>query len=923
MANGVVAVDESAVRSNVTKISSMPLEGKEAGRWTRFFTEEGVHPFHGIEWKVADAKITNAKGEVIFEQRNIEVPAWWDQTTINIVADKYFRVIDGIRESSVKQIFTRVAVTLTQWAKEQSYFETDKDAEIFEQELIYSLLHQYGAFNSPVWFNIGVPGRKQTASACFISSVDDSLKGIIEFQSSELEIFKGGSGSGSNLSSLRSSYEKISAGSYTSGPLAFMKGADAYAGAMKSGGATRNAAKIVVLDIDHPDILETRDGRPGFVKCKAVEEKRAHDLINIGYSSAYDDPNSAYKNVSYQNANHSVSVSNDFMKAVESDGAWHTRERVGGKIIHTYKARELWNEIAQAAWFCGDPGLQFSDIINKWHTTPSVGRIRSSNPCGEFLHIDNTACNLCAINLIKFFHNNEFNLEEFSHIIRVFVTAQNAIIAKADYPTSLITSNSHQLRPIGLNYGNLGALLMRLGYGYDSDEGRAIAARLASLMTGYAYIASAKLAARIGPFAKYKENSKAMLDVMRMHRVETSNICGRWNQTEDTLGFDTESMKIWNEVVELGEKYGFTVSQATLQAPLGTLSFLLQADTTGIEPAVSLVSYKSLVGGGYEKLVNKSISPALRSLGYNDIDINNICDYVEKNGYIEDAPGFNPDHLPIFDCALPTGPSERHLQPMAHIKMLAAIQPLITCAQSKTINLPENTTPKEIADLYMESWKLGLKSVTIYRNGSKKSQPLSTKSSEEDEKVTKSEETAVVAKRRIMPTDCMGSRHRFSINGHKGYIVMNEYPDGTLGEVFLKLGKSGSTMGSLIDGFTQLLSIALQHGVPLDNLINSFIHTKFEPAGMTMNPEIRFTDSLYDYLFKLLDIKYFEGVNSGMNVHPSQMVHHDSEPPSDRPSMGPPTMSLDAPSCGNCGAIMRRNGACYLCDTCGHSSGCS
>jgi ribonucleoside-diphosphate reductase alpha chain len=536
--------------------------------------------------------------------------------------------------------------------------------------------------------------------------------------------------------------------------------------------------------------------------------------------------------------------------------------------------------------------------------------------------VDDTACNLCAINLVKFFQDGKLDVEAFQHTVRVFVTAQNAIVQKADYPTSKITENSHNLRPIGLNYGNLGGLLMRLGYGYDSDEGRAIAARLASLMTGYAYSVSAKLAARVGPFASFHDNSQAMLAVMRMHRVETSNICQRWNLSKDPLGVDTESMKVWNEVIELGEKYGFTISQATLQAPLGTLSFLLQADTTGIEPAFSLVSYKSLVGGGHERLVNKSIKPALQNLGYPDKDIGEICDFVERNGYVEGAPGLDSTHLPVFDCASPIGPSQRHLPPMAHIKMLAAIQPLITCAQSKTINLPESTTVQEVADLYMESWKLGLKSVTIYRNGSKRSQPLSAKS--EEAKKEEKAETGIANKRRPMPVDCQGSRHRFEINGHKGYIVMNEYPDGSLGEVFLRLGKSGSTIGSLIDGFTQLLSIALQYGVPLDGLIRSFIHTKFEPAGFTTNPNIRFTDSLYDYLFKVFDLKYYEGINSGLNGHAESAEEvHESEPPSDRSSMRPPVMSLDAPSCGQCGAIMRQNGACYICDTCGHSSGCS
>ena len=924
-----VEADSTARSCKVVELKNTPnKDSVDAGRWVRFFTKEGLHPFDEIEWKIVDAKIVGVDGRVVFEQRNVEVPKWWGVTTIGIVADKYFRVVNGVKECSVKQMIRRVAKALRVWADQQKYFNTDQDAQIYEDELCHILLNQYGAFNSPVWFNIGIPGRKQQASACFISGVKDSLDDIMDFQKSEVMIFAGGSGSGANLSDLRSSYERLSSGAFTSGPISWMKGFDKYADAMKSGGSTRNAAKIMVLDMDHPDILKTRDGRPGFIRCKAAAEKVAHDLAKVGYSVAYDDPNSVYKIVPYQNANHSVSVSDEFMAAVENDGEWSTSERTTGKEVHKYRARDLWHEVAEAAWTCGDPGIQFTDTINNWHTTPKAGRIRSSNPCSEFLNIDNTACNLCAINLTKFFDGNRFVFDRFDHVVRVLVTAQNAIIAMAEYPTQAIAENSKKLRPIGLNYGNLGTLIMKLGRGYDSDEGRAIAARLASLMTGCAYVTAAKLAARTGAFAMWEANRDDMMCVMAKHADANEKICTRWELDHDPLGEDvvSRSAAVWYEAIELGRKYGYSVSQASLQAPLGTLSFLMEMDTTGIEPAFSLVSYKSLVGGGVLKLACASVKDALENLGYSDVEIAEILAYIEANDCIEGAPNLDSDHLLVFDGSMPSGPSGRCLSPMSHVKMLAAIQPLITCAMSKTVNLPESVTIDEIADIYMRAWKLGVKCIALYRDKCKLSQPLVTKSASES-LTPSSKPVEKVYKRRHLPAEVSGFRHRFSINGFKGYIMMNEYPDGSLGEVFLKLGKTGSTVAGLIDGFTQLLSLALQYGVPLDKMIRSFIHTKFDPAGYTDNPQIRFTDSLYDYLFKLLDIRYYGGQNSGLEERMASLVPHKGE--SDEPISIPPVpvpsvaLNMSAPVCSKCGNIMRRVGTCHACPICGRTTGCS
>lgn len=925
--------------SDITSKPRFITVQEKAGRWSRLFTKPDVHPFDEVEWKTVDAEIRKADGSVAFEQKNVEVPAWWNQTTINIVADKYFRIINGVKENSVKQMFLRVSNTLTAWALEQNYFESESDSLIFRDELIYALLHQYGAFNSPVWFNLGVPGRRQAASACFISGVDDTLDGIMEFQKSESVIFAGGSGSGANLSNIRSSYEKLASGSYTSGPMSWMRGLDQYAMAMKSGGSTRNAAKMVVLDMDHPDILETKDKRPGFIRSKSVEEKLAHQLVEIGYSTNYDDPNGAYKRVMYQNANHSVSIPDSFMQAVVDDQTWHTKERKSGKVVHQYKAKDLWKEIAEAAWVCGDPGVQFTDTINAWHTTPNSGRINASNPCSEFLHVDNTACNLCAINLTKFFDDRVFRFDRFEQAVRVFTTCQMAIIAKADYPTSEITKNSHKLRPIGTNYGDLGSLLMQLGYGYDSDEGRAVAARLASLMTGLTYKNAALIASRTGAFADFEKNSAEMMSIIEKHATADSEILAKWNLSVDPISEEVvrRSQETWLETIRLGKEYGFSISQATLQAPLGTISFLMGMNTTGIEPAFSLVSYKSMVGGGFIKLVNSAVRASLKNLNYSDSDVESIARYIEANDTIENAPGLKPEHLSIFDCAMPSGPSGRYLSPMAHIKMMAAIQPLITCAQSKTVNLPNSATVQEIADIYLEAWKLGLKCVALYRDGCKASQPLSVKAEEKKDvpvsAATREEYTAPSAKlsatRDELPSDVSGWRHKFTIDGYKGYIIVNEYPDGRPGEVFLRLGKPGSTISGLMNGFTQLMSISLQYGVPLPKLIESFIDTRFEPAGITNNKQIRFAKSLYDYLFKYLDVKYYGGTYSGLSekiaaikADSVDQVNEGISPNVTSKSFVP-KKNLDAPPCNRCGAITQRNGSCYVCVTCGTTTGCS
>ena len=922
LVNVAQAYQDGSVISRARRESQRSQEAQEAGRWQRVLSTAGVHPFDTVKWRTTDAVITKPNGSIAFEQRGVEVPEFWSQQTVNIVADKFFRMVNGVRENSARQMFTRVVNVLVLWADDQQYFSSIADREVYRDELLTLLLLQYGAFNSPVWFNLGVPGRRQAASACFISSVEDNLDAILDFQKAEVRIFAGGSGSGFNVSSLRSSWETIEAGAYTSGPLSWMEAGDKFAKAMKSGGGTRNAAKMVVMDAGHPDILKTRDGRPGFVPCKAVEEKRAHRLIAAGDPSGYDDPNSAYKWVSFQNANHSVRANDEFMTSVKRDLDWPLKDRHGNWVA-THRAREIWDAISEAAWVCGDPGMQFETTINSWHTTPVTGPIRASNPCSEFLHCDDTACNLAALNLVKFFDLSNsgkavFEAVKYQHCVRVLTTAQSAIIAKAAYPTAKIEINSHALRPIGLNYGNLGALLMQLGLAYDSDAGRNVAARLASLMTAGAYLTSARIAARTSPFSEFAKNREPMLAIMQKHREADALI------TDDRFA---DSGELWNEAIRMGERHGYNISQATLQAPLGTISFLMGMDTTGIEPAYALIAYKTMVGGGAEKLVCGSVKAGLRALGYPNDDTGRICDHLTATGTMVGS-GLDVKHLPVFDTAAESG--GRCISPDGHMLMMAAIQPLITCAQSKTVNLPNSVTPKEIGDIYMRAWELGIKCIALYRDGCKASQPMSTKKEETLEKPMDHAALKVsdlpdhefaasipippTSKRRRMPIDCNGKRHRFDIAGHKGYIMVNEYDDGTPGEVFMELGKEGSTMSGLVDGFTKLLSLALQYGLPLEKLVSGFAGMRFEPCGITDNSAIRNTSSIFDYLVRLMAQRYLTGDGQ---PHAPTMVEMK------KTAVVGARVDVDAPPCSSCGSMTQRNGRCYVCITCGTSSGCS
>ncbi len=877
-------------------------------KWKKVLSSSFKDPFDSIKWKVANALLKKSDGTVVFKQDNVEVPDNWDQNQVNIVVDKYFRVINGERETSFKQVVSRIVSKITQWALEQKFFANDIDASIYSSELTVAILQQYGAFNSPVWFNLGVPGRSQQASACFILGVEDSIDSIIEYQSSELRIFKGGSGSGANLSNLRSSYEMTTAGAYTSGPLAWMRGLDQYAGAMKSGSATRAAAKMVVLDINHPDIIETKDGRPGFIRCKAFEEKLALDLVKIGYSSSFGDPNAVHKRIAYQNANISLSITDDFMRAVELDGTWSLKSRVDGKVINTYKARNIWREIAEAAWTCGDPGVQFSDTINSWHTAPESGKIRGSNPCSEYLNVDDSACNLCAINLTKFFGStfDSFNSDMYSHVVRLFSFAQMAICCKADYPTQKIEENSKKLRPIGLNYGNLGALLMNLGYGYDSDDGRAVAARLASLMTANVYLLAAELASYAGAFPEYQRNSGAMLSVMAMHKLADKSVS---NTSQVVKKTDQLSQSTWEKVINLGSVNGFFVQQATLMAPLGTISFLMGMDTTGMEPPLCLVSYKQLIDGSTLKLVNSTVNGALKNLGYEQSEIDSITDHISKTGGVVGSIIKERD-ISVFDCALSPSAGGRSLTPMAHVAMLAAIQPHITCAMSKTVNLPESATVEDIESIYMSAWKMGVKCIALYRDKCKAAQPVLTSLS-----VKEVRNNPVRLK---LPTDVKSKRHKFNIGGTDGYIITGDYDDGSLGEVFLKVGKQGSTILGLLDGFTQLLSISIQYGVPVQKIIQSFVGTKFEPSGMTNNKKIRFSSSIYDYLMKYLDKEYFNGEYTSGDT-----LFDESVSDSKKSTVEPVKKdTISSPPCNRCGSLTERVGTCHMCKNCGSTTGC-
>ena len=963
----------------------------------RYFTKPGAPPFDEIEWELRTASIQNEKGLVIFEQRDVEVPSEWSQTATNIVASKYFHGKLGTpeRESSVRQLISRVADTIAQWGVEGSYFRTEEDAKNFHDELVHLLVRQKAAFNSPVWFNCGLwhkyhrnsqgsgwywdaatggvqketeAYRHPQCSACFINSVQDNLDSILTLAKTEGMLFKWGSGTGTNLSPLRSSVEPLSGGGVASGPLSFMKGYDAFAGVIKSGGKTRRAAKMVILNIDHADIVE-------FIECKAKEERKARVLVDAGYDSAID--GEAYSSIFFQNANNSVRVTDEFMKAVVEDKEWTTRKISTGEPAKSYRARDLMKKIAEATWQCGDPGMQFHTTINKWHTSKATAPINASNPCSEYMFLDDSACNLSSLNVMKFLTpDGKFDVEGFRHAVDVMITAQEIIVDNASYPTEKITRNSHDFRPLGLGYANLGALLMANGLPYDSDAGRDCAAAITALMHGEAYLQSSRLAAEIGPCAGYPLNRDPFLGVIAMHR-EALGMINSHNVSEDLW---ESAKRTWDDCRASGMKYGYRNAQVTVLAPTGTIGFMMDCDTTGIEPDLALVKYKKLVGGGLMKIVNSVVPGALLKLGYTQQQTDDIVKYIDQHGTIEGAPGLKPEHLPVFDCSLKPANGKRSIHYMGHVRMMAAVQPFLSGAISKTVNMPEEATPEEIANVYTEGWRLGLKSIAIYRDYSKRVQPLNTSDAKPEgqdsgvriqESGDRKHETEGVQEkadnartsapspqppalapapptpkpyRHKLRDERRAITHKFSVGAHEGYLTVGLYEDGTPGEIFITMAKEGSTVSGLMDSFATAVSLALQYGVPLKVLCDKLSHTRFEPSGWTPNPEIRYAKSIMDYIFRWMAYKFLpedaqpqEDASvaslNGTEVEKAaglatQFTQAAGGTAGYGAEMGQPGLagvahSDDAPSCSDCGAIMVRNGSCYRCMNCGSTSGCS
>jgi ribonucleoside-diphosphate reductase alpha chain len=828
----------------------------------RYFTEAGKNPFDQVVWERRSAGISNEKGEAVFRQDDCEIPAFWSQMATNVVVSKYFRGPLGspTREYSVRQLIGRVVDTMTLWGKQGRYFQSPADAEVFHDELTHLLLNQYASFNSPVWFNVGVERHPQ-CSACFINSVEDTMQSIMTLARTEGMLFKYGSGTGTNLSPLRSSVEQLQGGGSASGPVSFMKGFDAFAGVIKSGGKTRRAAKMVILNTDHPDILD-------FIECKAREEKKAWALIDAGYDGSFN--GEAYSSVFFQNSNNSVRVTDEFMQAYEKDGEYQTRFVTNGKPAHTLRAREVARKIADAAWLCGDPGIQFDTTVNRWHTCKASGRINASNPCSEYMFLDDSACNLASLNLLRFLREDgSFDVEAFRHAIRIVFLAQEIIISFASYPTEKIGMNSERFRPIGLGYANLGALLMALGVPYDSEDGRAVAAAVSALMTGEAYCTSALIAATKGTFEAYPENRESMLDVMAMHRAAAYKL----TQPKCLEGIVLEaSRRAWNEAAGLGKKHGYRNAQATVIAPTGTIGFMMDCDTTGIEPDLALVKYKKLVGGGEMKIVNKTVRRALGRLGYAPEAVMAIEDYIDAQETIEGAPGLRPEHLPVFDCSFRPRNGKRSISYMGHVRMMAAVQPFVSGAISKTVNMPNDVAAEDIERVYSEAWRMGLKALAIYRDGCKRTQPMSTaRGGEKAAARTQAAQAAASAtvpapepevrivympQRHRLPAERRAITHKFEIGNHEGYLTVGLYEDGKPGEVFIRMAKEGSTISGLMDSFATSISIALQYGVPLEVLVKKFCHTRFEPSGFTKNPEIPMAKSIMDYIFRWLAAKF-------------------------------------------------------------------
>ena len=903
------------------------VEKKGGLRFPRVFTRAGVDPFDEVEWDLRTAVISNENGQMVFEQRDVEFPKFWSQMATNVVASKYFRGQIGTpeRERSVRQLIGRVVITIAGWGRKQGYFASDADAQSFSDELTYLLLHQKASFNSPVWFNCGVEAKPQ-CSACFINSVSDTMEGILNLAKTEGLLFKWGSGTGTNFSSLRSSREHIAGGGTASGPVSFMKGFDAFAGVIKSGGRTRRAAKMVILNIEHPDIVE-------YIKCKAEEEKKAWSLIDSGYDSSLNGP--AYSSIFFQNSNNSVRVTDEYMQALEKDGSWSTRAVVTDEVIDTFKARELMTMIAEAAHQCGDPGIQFDTTVNDWHTCPNTARINASNPCSEYMFLDDSACNLSSLNLMKFVRADKtFDTDAYKHATETMILAQEIIVDNASYPTPAIERNSHDYRPLGLGYANLGALLMSWGIPYDSDSGRAVAGFLTALMHGHAYATSARIAAVVGPFPGFQRNREPMLRVIQKHSAHVNRIDQR-NLPQDLRDLMDAVRTTWSECYTLGAEYGYRNSQVTVIAPTGTIAFMMDCDTTGIEPDIALVKYKKLAGGGMLKIVNHTVPEALRRLGYGEDAVDAIVRYVDEHETIEGAPGLKEEHLPVFDCAFKPKNGSRTIQHMGHIRMMEAVQPFISGAISKTVNMPESATPQDIAEAYVAAWKAGLKAIAIYRDGSKRSQPLSTGKADRG-----AAPVVVQPRRRRLPDERKSITHKFSVAGHDGYLTVGMYEDGTPGEIFIVMAKAGSTLSGVMDSFATAVSLGLQHGVPLHLFVNKFSHVRFEPHGFTKNSDIPIAKSIVDYLFRWLGIKF-------LGYAPASAAHEAAkEDPLEAGGVQPVSETqltlikggnghealeddrsfvsqADAPPCSDCGAIMVRRGACYSCLNCGATSGCA
>ncbi|HEX5968505.1 MAG TPA: vitamin B12-dependent ribonucleotide reductase [Intrasporangium sp.] len=956
---------------------------KKGVKVERIYTTPGVHPYDEVTWERRDVVQQNWRtGETIFEQRDVEFPDFWSVNASTIVTTKYFRGAVGTdaREKSLKQLIDRVVMTYTAAGKQHGYFGSDEDAEIFEHELTYTLLHQVVSFNSPVWFHVGTKSPQQ-GSACFILAVDDSMDSILNWYKEEGKIFQGGSGAGLNLSRIRSSKELLSSGGTASGPVSFMRGADASAGTIKSGGATRRAAKMVVLDVDHPDIEE-------LIETKAREEDKIRALRDAGFDM--DLGGRDIVSVQYQNANNSVRVTDEFMKAVEDGGEFGLRARLTGEVIEKVDARGLFEKIAQAAWECADPGLQYDDTINAWHTNPETGRITASNPCSEYMSLDNSSCNLASLNLLKFLRDDDtFDAVTFEKVTELVITAMDISICFADFPTEAITETTRNYRQLGIGYANLGALLMATGHGYDSEGGRSLAAAITSLLTGAAYKRSAELAAVVGPYAGYARNAEAHKRVMRKHQAANDDI-----RTLDAMDSDIHKVatKAWDEVVKLGEKNGFRNAQASLLAPTGTIGFMMDCDTTGIEPDFSLVKFKKLVGGGSMQIVNLTIPRALRKLGYQEESIEAIVEYIADKGHVIDAPGLKPEHYEVFDTAM----GARAIPPMGHVRMMAAVQPFLSGAISKTVNLPESATIEEIEDVYLQGWKLGLKALACYRDNCKVGQPLSdggstakdARAAADEVKVEKVVEYRPL--RRRLPKRRTSQTTSFAVGGAEGYLTAGTYDDGTLGEIFLKFGKQGSTLAGVMDAFSIAVSVGLQYGVPLETFVEKFTNLRFEPAGLTDDPDVRMAQSIMDYVFRRLALDYLDfDTRSFMGIHTAEErtrqvetgsyeafdvdesdedieeeleTLQQSAPVSKKPTEPKPEkseskstaaevkfgagaasakeassevhssaelmekfmgISADAPICMTCGTKMRPAGSCYVCEGCGSTSGCS